>query len=164
MLLLSFRLNKKLVTAVCGLLGTALLAVVVAGMFATRGTDVAVSLNSSGAVTKNYTAATNEQRLAFAGQFGWEVESEPVEIKEVIIPKEFDEVYQGYEAIQKAQGLDLTRYAGQKVKRCTYQVLNYPGCKDEVRLNLLVAENKVIGGDVCSMALDGFMHGFKYEG
>ena len=30
-----------------------------------------------------------------------------------------------------------------------------------IRANLLVYDGVVIGGDVCSVALDGFMHGFE---
>ena len=32
--------------------------------------------------------------------------------------------------------------------------------EDEVTANILVYENKIIGGDICSVNLDGFMHGF----
>ena len=36
-----------------------------------------------------------------------------------------------------------------------------PDYEGEVRGNLLVYEGKVIGGDICSLTLNGFMHGFK---
>ncbi|MCI8442308.1 MAG: DUF4830 domain-containing protein [Provencibacterium sp.] len=164
MLLVSLKVNKKRIKIAAGLIG--LLAIIAVGIGIGRPyrREVAVNLSGDGAVTKNYTAQTAGQRLEFISQFGWEVEEEPVEIEEVLIPAEFDAVYESYNTLQRAQGLDLTRYRGKMVKRFTYQVLNYPDSGDEVRLNLLVAENKVIGGDVCSMALDGFMHGFKYEG
>ncbi len=159
MLLVSMRLNRKKLLLAC-VLGCAL---IVGAICFFRVREVAVNLDGDGAVIKNYTVRTGEDRLAFIGQFGWEVESEPVEIEEVLIPREFDSVYENYNALQKAQGLDLTRYRGKKVRRFCYRVLNYPDCTDEVRLNMLVAENKVIGGDVCSTALNGFMHGFRYE-
>lgn len=159
MLLVSMRLNRKKLLLAC-IVGCAL--VIGAGsLFRVR--EVPASLDGDEAVIKNYTVSTGEQRLAFITQFGWEVEDEPVEIEEVLIPREFDTVYEDYNALQKAQGLDLTRYRGQKVRRFCYRILNYPDCTDEVRLNMLVAENKVIGGDVCSTALDGFMHGFRHE-
>lgn len=112
---------------------------------------------------KAVAAKTNDQRIEFIATFGWEVESEPVEVMEVIIPKEFDDLYKEYNSIQKMQGCDLSSYAGKRCKRYSYTVLNYPGQKENVRINLLVLSNKVIGGDVCSLEQDGFMHGFSME-
>ena len=51
---------------------------------------------------------TNSQRVTFLAQYGWEVEEEPVEIRDVTIPEEFDQVYQQYNEVQKSQGMDLT--------------------------------------------------------
>ncbi len=107
------------------------------------------------------TGKTNKQRLEFIRSFGWEVQEEPVEVMEVIIPQEFDAVYEEYNAVQKKQGFDLSKHAGKRVKRYSYVVTNYPGVEGEVRVNLLVKDNKIIGGDVCSMEMDGFMHGFS---
>ena len=108
-------------------------------------------------------ASTAEERLTFISQFGWEVQEDPVEVCEVIIPAEFDETYTQYNDIQLKQGFDLTTYAGVRVKRWTYSVKNYPGHenKNYIRINLLVYEGLVVGGDVCSIELDGFMHGFE---
>ena len=51
---------------------------------------------------------TNEQRVALLRDCGWEVIEEPRGEREVQIPEEFDEVYESYNQIQLAQGLDLT--------------------------------------------------------
>ncbi len=106
-------------------------------------------------------AGTNDQRVVFLKQFGWEVDHQTVEVEEVRIPEVFDDVYKNYNEIQKKQGFDLTKYAGKRVKRYTYTIMNYPNGIKGVRANLLVYKNKVIGGDICSVALDGFMHGFE---
>ena len=105
-------------------------------------------------------AKTNEQRVEFLQSFGWEVSEEAEEIQEVLIPKEFDDVYENYNDIQKVQGCDLSKYAGKRCKRYTYMVSNFPGQSDNVRANILVYKGKVIGGDVCSTELNGFMQGF----
>ena len=110
--------------------------------------------------SKKASAKTNEQRLAFLKSYGWEVEEEAAEIMEVIIPKEFDSVYTSYNSMQKKQGYDLEKLAGKRCKRYSYVVLNYPGASGEVRINLLVKDGKVVGGDVCSLEPLGFMHGF----
>lgn len=105
-------------------------------------------------------ASDNRERIAFLKQFGWEAESEPVEIDQVLIPQKFNKVYENYNEIQRGQGLDLEKYKGKSCKRIGYRITNYPGGGDNVRANLLIYEDKVIGGDICSTQLDGFMHGF----
>ncbi|MBE6827389.1 MAG: DUF4830 domain-containing protein [Ruminococcaceae bacterium] len=110
----------------------------------------------------NLSAKTADERIAYLSQFGWSVNPEPVEVKEIIIPAEFDEVYSNYNNIQKEQGFDLEQYKAQRAKKWTYTVINYPGYegKDCIRATLLIINGKVIGGDVCSVELNGFMHGF----
>ena len=99
----------------------------------------------------------------YISSLGWEVSEEPDEIKEVVIPYEFNDVYLNYNEIQKSQGFDLTDYAGERVKIWTYTVTNYPGYEDKdcIKINILVYEGCVIGGDVCSVELDGFMYGLS---
>ncbi len=109
-----------------------------------------------------YTGAdTQEGRIAFAGQFGWEVAAQSEEADEVIIPAVFDKTYAGYNAVQQAQGLNLEKYKGKTAERYVYQILNYPDYSGQVYLTLLVYNGKVIGGDVASPAMDGFLHGFE---
>ena len=106
-------------------------------------------------------AETHEERLNFAQQFGWKVKNDPVEVREVVIPTQFGDVYENYNRIQIEQGFDLAKYKGERAKRWTYEITNYPGTEDAVYINMLVRNGKVIGGDVCSTALNGFMHGFS---
>lgn len=111
-----------------------------------------------------YSLAANDEteRIAFLSQFGWQVNEEPVEVEEVVIPADFNEVYHNYNAIQLEQGLDLTNYAGKTCKRWVYQILNYPR-EGDVRATLLIYDGRVIGGDVSSASLNGFMAGFMGE-
>ena len=103
----------------------------------------------------------NEDRVEFLGQFGWDVKDEPLETVEVVIPTEFDTVFAGYNEIQKAQGLDLGKYKKKTVTRFTYEVTNYPDYDGTVHANVIVYRNRVIGGDVCTADMDGFIHGFE---
>lgn len=118
--------------------------------------------NLNGIVMK---AANAEERIAFFSQFGWEINEEPCEVKEVIIPTEFDETYQSYNELQKSQNLDLENYKGARVKMWSYEILNYPNedTEAQIRGNILVFDGVVIGGDISSTALDGFMHGFTKD-
>ncbi len=109
-------------------------------------------------------AGNAEERVAFLSQFGWEVSEEPLEVAEVMIPSEFDDTYILYNEMQTEQGFNLEKYKGVRAKRWTYEIRNYPGYPEDsgcIRANILVYEGNVIGGDVCSVELDGFMHGFE---
>ena len=97
----------------------------------------------------------------FLAQFGWQVGAEPHETADVTIPEEFDKIFAAYNEIQKRQGLDLSRYKRKDVKRYTYLIENYPDYEGKVYANVLVYRGKVIGGDVCSADVEGFIHGFE---
>ena len=120
------------------------------------------SLAVSGDGEIDYTGIkTEEDRIAFLKQFGWEVKATPVEVCEVTIPSEFDKIFTGYNEIQKRQGLDLSDYKKKKVMRYTYEVTNYEGEEGTVYANILVYRKRVIGGDICSADVKGFIHGFE---
>ena len=104
---------------------------------------------------------TNDDRINFLKQFGWEVEAEPVKEQQVVIPGEFDKIFSAYNEIQRTQGLDLSAFKKKAVMRYTYVVKNYPNYDGEVYVNILVYRNIVIGGDVCSADINGFVHGFE---
>ena len=102
----------------------------------------------------------------FLSQFGWVVDAGSAEVAEVTIPAEFDKIFAGYNEMQKAQGLDLSKYKKKEVTRYTFRVTNYqtPDGKaydGVVYANVLVYRNRVIGGDICSANVDGFIHGFE---
>ena len=103
---------------------------------------------------------TEEDRIAFLAQFGWEVSATPTESTTVTIPREFDKVFAAYNEMQRAQGLDLSPYSGRTVERYTYTVTNYEGYQGEVLANVLIFRGKVIGGDICAADASGFLHGF----
>ena len=66
----------------------------------------------------------NSARVEYLRSYGWEVEKEPESIEEIVIPEEFSEVFEKYNAIQKEQGFDLEKQKGQRVKSYTYIVTN----------------------------------------
>ena len=104
---------------------------------------------------------TDADRARFLSQFGWEIGATPIESAEITIPDQFDKIFTGYNEIQKLQGLDLSKYKGKTMMRYTYDVTNYPDYEGRVQANLLVYRGKVIGGDICSADMNGFIHGFE---
>lgn len=99
---------------------------------------------------------TNEERLALLNSFGWEAEENPAEVAEVCVPREFDEVYEAYNDLQKPLGLDLFSLRGRTLRRYTYVVTNHTD-QGTVYANLLFSLDTFVGGDLCSAAPDGFV-------
>ncbi len=140
---------------------------VVITTFAVIGGVVAVSTNEVATVGNfsdiSLKGSNHQERADFFRQFGWEISEEPTEIKETVIPEEFNETYEQYNTIQKEQNLNLEKYKGMRVKSWSYDILNYPGYENSdgvIKGNLLTYDGKIIGGDICSVELGGFMHGF----
>ena len=154
MFVFSFKHNRRKTVAVLAVLLVAVTAVIViAGL---RG--AAPQAVSSGR-KYSLSASTNDQRVAFFKQFGWTVTPEPVDAGEVTVPEKFGDVYISYNNIQKEQGLDLLPYAGKTVQQWIYAVTNYPQ-QETMRGTLLVYNGRVVGGDLSTPQLDGFMTGF----
>ena len=107
---------------------------------------------------------TNEDRVAYLESYGWQVSQEPTAVEELLIPETFDESYTQYLDLQTAQGFDLTDYQGKRVKRYTYAINNYPTGETGIQAGLLIYKNTVIGGDVLSPQLGGFIHGLTMPG
>lgn len=105
--------------------------------------------------------SSNDGRVKFLTDFGWEVTTSPRESSQVKIPAESSEVFERYNALQKSQGYDLSQYAGKNVLRYVYQINNYPGTTEPVYATVLIYKNKVIGGDVTNTAAHGHIQGFQ---
>lgn len=101
-----------------------------------------------------------EDRIAFLRQFGWEVDGKEVDSVKMKLPVEFDRIMTEYNELQKNQGLDLGKFKGREVERYTYKITNYPDYSGTVYGNIIVYRNRVIGGDICSSDITGFIHGF----
>ncbi|MBE7039507.1 MAG: DUF4830 domain-containing protein [Ruminococcaceae bacterium] len=109
-----------------------------------------------GAKTQNLDTVL--KRTACAKGFGWEVDPGSEKSEKIRIPEKFGDVYKNYNTLQKKCGFDLSPYRGKTVIKYTYIVLNPPeNSKDMFYLNILIYDNEMIGGDVQTVALDGFM-------
>ena len=100
---------------------------------------------------------------AFLASHGWSVAPEPPEITDILIPESFNDVFSSYNLLQISQGYDLTPLQGQTVQKYTFRISEYPGLpKDEhVIANVLMKNGEIVGGDICCVRMDGFMHGFS---
>ena len=127
----------------------------------------ALALNMGGAARQTASNASpdpkgvrsNADRVEYLSSYGWQVAEDPISTQEMLIPEEMDDSYAEYLALQSQQGFDLASYAGKRVKRYTYEILNYPSGESGVQVNLLIHKNTVVGGEVLSPQMDGFIHG-----
>ena len=123
---------------------------------------IVLACSGSDSVPNAPMGASNDERVAYLATFGWSVNAEPTETQKVKIPEAADDrVFARYNDLQKSQGFDLTDYAGKEVMRYVYEVLNYPNATDPVYASVLVCDGYIIGGDVLSSQLDGFIHGLE---
>lgn len=106
--------------------------------------------------------SSNEDRIDFLKRYGWEVDPDAKEISEIVIPGEFDSVYDAYNEIQIKEGMNLEKYKGKPVLRYTYLINNYE-YDGSVYANLLIYKNTVIGADISSAKKDGFQHGLSKD-
>jgi len=97
--------------------------------------------------------------IAHLADLGWEVAPDALEIQTVLIPREFTELFEHYNDMQKEAGFDLGNYRGHEAVRYTYRILNHPSQTEGVIVDVLVADGRIIGGDLQSIHLDGFIHG-----
>lgn len=150
-LIISAKLNKRQLVLLTLSLGAAAILII-----------MLVSVYRAGTAIPGYSGVdTAADRLTFIRSFGWEIDLESEQRDTVIIPEIFDEVYEKYNEIQVAQGLDLRYLVGREVERYCYAVQNHPSGEKNVAITLLIYKGKVVAGDVASPRLDGFMHGFN---
>lgn len=154
MYIVSVKFNTKKVLSVI-----AALCIVIAVMC------VVMPRRSSDVLASNVSksAKTTSEHIDFLNAYGYNISEKPVQIQEIIIPQEFSSDYEKYNEFQKISGFDLSDYKGCRVKKYTYKVLNYTDSDDEVVANIIIYNNKVIGGDISSTTLGGFTHGFIKE-
>ena len=100
--------------------------------------------------------STTQERVDYINSFDLKTDSKE-ESKEIIIPEQFNDVYNKYNEIQKQQNFDLTDYKGKTAVMYTYNITNYKD-NDNVIANLIVYDGILIGADLCDTSADnGFL-------
>lgn len=108
---------------------------------------------------------TMTDRTNYAKSLGYTVSPDSESVRNIVIPAVFGNVYENYNTLQKECGFDLSLYKGEDAVQYTYTISNYTddsgNTLDNIIINLIVCDGKIIGGDICSAELDGFMTGLK---
>ena len=150
MMFMTAKVDMKKILIVIGIIAVLLIAII--WMFG--GSDDSTA-------TAAPAVSTNDGRVKFLTDFGWDVTTSPVETSQVRIPEQSSDVFERYNALQQSQGYDLSKYAGKNVMRFVYRINNYPGATEPVYATLLVYKNQIIGGDVTDTAAKGQIRGFQ---
>lgn len=149
MLVLTAKLSRKRIIAFVILCAIALSAVILCA----PNRD-----NSSQTEAKKFSVANDADASAYFKSLGYDCADKAKDVKEVQIPKEFDDVYKKYNEMQKTCGFDLEKYSGKNVTLYNFNITNYKDSENVVG-ELLVYKKKIIGGSIYTAELDGFMHG-----
>ena len=151
MLIWTARVSKKKTAVITAVILVAVLAVV-----------VLVGNQADPAVSGLPQLADNEARVSYLQSMGWEVDPEPVETLQFLLPEKLEEPYLTYNELQDSQGFDLSGCCGKQVARYTYTVINYPGRPEGVQANLYVCEEQPVAGDILCAGADGFQDTLVY--
>ncbi len=152
MVVMTAKVNKKRILLVLG----ALIALIVLLCMITGGKE-------DSAQTEPVSLRTNDARVQYLEDCGWDVVVSPVKTQQVLIPTDSSEVFGRYNALQISQGFDLTKYAGKTVMQYVYEIENYPNASDPVYATLLLYDNRVIGGDVTDTSAGGVVQGLRQQ-
>lgn len=116
----------------------------------------------SGSTSARPELTDNSQRVEYLRSLGWEVDTEPVETLQFLLPEKLEEPYFSYNELQLSQGFDLTACLGKQVERYTYTVTNYPERPEGVQANLYICEDYPVAGDICCPGAGGFQTGLTF--
>lgn len=100
--------------------------------------------------------SSNVQRVAYLRSLGWEVEEEPIETLQFLLPETLEEPYLSYNELQLPQGFDLSACCGKQIARYTYAVTNHPSRAQGVQANLYLCEDTPAAGDIFCPGAQGF--------
>lgn len=139
MFVLKLKIRKKYVISTAIIIAAAVLLFVV--------------LLSSGGAMPNDSATCDEigkfslvaqtvgGEVGFIKQFGYDVNADSRTSDTVVIPSNFNEIYEEYNTLQKKIGLNLEDYKGREVTKITYELEN----SEEKYAVILTLQGRVIG-------------------
>ncbi len=98
----------------------------------------------------------NNARINFIKSLGISVNEDVFEQKEILIPQQFNKVYENYNDTQIKAGFNLKNHLGKNAVVYRY-VINSPKELNNAFVNIIVLDGEIIGGDISSSELNGYM-------
>ncbi|MGL5972666.1 MAG: DUF4830 domain-containing protein [Oscillospiraceae bacterium] len=101
--------------------------------------------NSSNDATNIENVNTNDgvedNKISFLKDKDLKVKKDPVQVVEVIVPKEMENDYLEYNELQLKQGFDMRKYKGKKLKQWTYKIEG----KSNFFVSILELDKEIVG-------------------
>ena len=94
----------------------AVVAVILAGILAAA-VLLLVGRSGGGQDAAAWQLTGNADRIAYLESMGWQVEEEPVETLQFLLPEKLEEPYLTYNELQDSQGFDLSACCGKQLSR-----------------------------------------------
>lgn len=102
-------------------------------------------------------ADTNKKRVDYINSLGLTIKSDTAAEKQVTIPQSFSSVYNNYNSLQKKADFNLEGFKGANVTLYTYIIEPPKDYTGNWACNILVYNGRIIGGDISSSELGGYM-------
>ncbi len=106
--------------------------------------------------TYSLRVGSKKEISGFADFFGLKIADEPTNVKNIIIPSDFNDIYLQYNDIQKQIGLNLEKFKGQNCTLYSYEIISPESRKGDL-LNLIIQNDIVIGCDISEKEYNGKM-------
>lgn len=90
-------------------------------------------------------AESEEDVRAFIGACGYD-DAKFVREHEITVPKLWNETYEKYQELQKAQGFDLEPYRGKPARELAYSA------KEDETVYVLVCDGRIIAAHICDIS------------
>ncbi len=104
---------------------------------------------------------TDEGRMEYFAALGYGVDKNAVSTAGEMLPKELDGVLLKYNKLQRAQGYDISKYCGKKLKSYSYSVSSFPDDtnfeKGDYIATIICYKNKVVAADLYCKSTDKCM-------
>ena len=101
--------------------------------------------------------STTEGRCAYLAARGYTADPASETVREITLPREFDDILEDYNRLQLTAGYDLHAGAGRTCLICQYELIDYPGWDGRVIATLYLCRGRVIAGDVHTASIEGFL-------
>ena len=100
---------------------------------------------------------TSAAGCAYLAARGYTADPASETVRELTLPREFDDILEDYNRLQLAAGYDLRAGAGRTCLICQYELIDYPGWDGRVIATLYLCRGRVIAGDVHTASIEGFL-------
>lgn len=97
------------------------------------------------------------ERCAYLAARGYSADPASEEVKEIVLPREFDAILEDYNALQLSAGYDLRQAAGRHCRIYTYELIDCPDWDGRVFAVLYIFRGRVIAGDIHTASVEGFL-------